>query len=244
MAPNNGAAYVGKSAFAHKGGMHVAAIRRNVDSYQHIDPALVGNEMRVLVSDLSGRGNMLSKAEEYGLDLSSRRRADRARHGSRNWKTAALSSKGRKRRSRCSCAASSPVTRRRSNWSILWWWSSTARGAACSPKRRSKCVVDGEELHTVAEGNGPVERAGPRAAQGAAARLPAAGRFPAGRLQGAYPGRRERHRGPDARPDRHPERHAALEHGRREYQHHRGELARAGRQRRIRLAQVMTLPVG
>ncbi len=71
MAPNNGAAYVGKSAFAHKGGMHVAAIRRNIDSYQHIDPALVGNETRVLVSDLSGRGNMLSKAEEFGLDLSS-----------------------------------------------------------------------------------------------------------------------------------------------------------------------------
>ncbi len=70
MAPNNGAAYVGKSAFAHKGGMHVAGIRRNINSYQHIDPALVGNEMRVLVSDLSGRGNMLSKAEEYGLDLS------------------------------------------------------------------------------------------------------------------------------------------------------------------------------
>ncbi|MBI5959477.1 MAG: citramalate synthase [Chloroflexi bacterium] len=70
MAPNNGAAYVGKSAFAHKGGMHVAAIRRNIDSYQHIDPGLVGNEMRVLISDLSGRGNMLSKAEEYGLGLS------------------------------------------------------------------------------------------------------------------------------------------------------------------------------
>jgi 2-isopropylmalate synthase len=69
MAPNHQAPYVGKSAFAHKGGMHVAAIRRNIDSYQHIDPALVGNKTRVLVSDLSGRGNMLSKAEEYGLKL-------------------------------------------------------------------------------------------------------------------------------------------------------------------------------
>ena len=49
-----------------RGGMHVAAIRRNIDSYQHIDPALVGNEMRILVSDLSGRGNMLSKAENTG----------------------------------------------------------------------------------------------------------------------------------------------------------------------------------
>jgi 2-isopropylmalate synthase len=70
LAPDNHLAYVGKSAFAHKGGIHVAAIRRNVDSYQHIDPALVGNEMRVLVSDLSGRGNLLSKAEELGLDVS------------------------------------------------------------------------------------------------------------------------------------------------------------------------------
>jgi 2-isopropylmalate synthase len=70
LAPDNHLAYVGKSAFAHKGGIHVAAIRRNVDSYQHIDPALVGNEMRVLVSDLSGQGNLLSKAEEFGLDVS------------------------------------------------------------------------------------------------------------------------------------------------------------------------------
>jgi 2-isopropylmalate synthase len=62
-------AYVGKSAFAHKGGIHVAAIRRCVDSYQHIDPTLVGNKMRIVVSELSGRGNLLSKAEEYGLDV-------------------------------------------------------------------------------------------------------------------------------------------------------------------------------
>lgn len=70
LAPNTHLPYVGKSAFAHKGGIHVAAIRRNVDSYQHIDPTLVGNEMRILVSDLSGRGNLLSKAEELGLDIS------------------------------------------------------------------------------------------------------------------------------------------------------------------------------
>jgi 2-isopropylmalate synthase len=67
LAPDDHLAFVGKSAFAHKGGVHVAAIRRNVDSYQHIDPELVGNEMRVLVSDLSGRGNVLSKAEEFGM---------------------------------------------------------------------------------------------------------------------------------------------------------------------------------
>ncbi len=71
LAPDNHLAYVGKSAFAHKGGIHVAAVRRNVDSYQHIDPVTVGNEMRILVSDLSGRGNLMSKAEEFGLDVSS-----------------------------------------------------------------------------------------------------------------------------------------------------------------------------
>ena len=70
LAPDAHLAYVGKSAFAHKGGIHVAAMRRNVDSYQHIDPTLVGNEMRVLVSDLSGRGNLLSKAEELGMNVS------------------------------------------------------------------------------------------------------------------------------------------------------------------------------
>jgi 2-isopropylmalate synthase len=69
LAPDHHLAYVGKSAFAHKGGIHVAAIRRNVDSYQHINPELVGNEMRILVSDLSGQGNVLSKAEELVLDV-------------------------------------------------------------------------------------------------------------------------------------------------------------------------------
>lgn len=70
LAPDDHLAYVGKSAFAHKGGIHVAAMRRNINSYQHIDPTQVGNTMRILVSDLSGQGNMLSKAEEFGLDVS------------------------------------------------------------------------------------------------------------------------------------------------------------------------------
>ena len=61
------APYVGASAFAHKGGIHVAARRRNPLSYQHIDPKIVGNQPRVLVSELSGRGNLLSKADEMGI---------------------------------------------------------------------------------------------------------------------------------------------------------------------------------
>jgi 2-isopropylmalate synthase len=69
LAPDEHLAYVGRSAFAHKGGIHVAAMRRTEQSYQHVDPAVVGNQMRVVVSELSGRGNLLSKAEEYGLDV-------------------------------------------------------------------------------------------------------------------------------------------------------------------------------
>jgi 2-isopropylmalate synthase len=70
LPPDNHLAYVGRSAFAHKGGIHVAAMRRTEQAYQHIDPTLIGNEMRVLISDLSGRGNVLSKAEEFGMDVS------------------------------------------------------------------------------------------------------------------------------------------------------------------------------
>jgi 2-isopropylmalate synthase len=63
--------FVGASAFAHKGGIHVAAMLKNVDSYQHIDPRLVGNEQRSVVSELSGRGNIVDKIKQFGLDAES-----------------------------------------------------------------------------------------------------------------------------------------------------------------------------
>jgi 2-isopropylmalate synthase len=61
--------YTGHSAFAHKGGIHVAAILKAADTYQHLDPALVGNEMRSVISELSGRGNILLQAQGLGIDL-------------------------------------------------------------------------------------------------------------------------------------------------------------------------------
>ncbi|MGH7278826.1 MAG: citramalate synthase, partial [Candidatus Rokuibacteriota bacterium] len=61
--------YVGDSAFAHKGGMHVSAVQKHPDTYEHIDPEAVGNHRRVLVSELAGRSNILWKAREYGIDL-------------------------------------------------------------------------------------------------------------------------------------------------------------------------------
>jgi 2-isopropylmalate synthase len=62
--------FVGRSAFAHKGGVHISAVERNPLTYEHIDPSLVGNRRRVLVSDLSGRATIKLKAHDYGLPIS------------------------------------------------------------------------------------------------------------------------------------------------------------------------------
>jgi 2-isopropylmalate synthase len=62
--------YVGASAFAHKAGLHASALKVDPDLYQHMDPALVGNGMRTLVSDMAGRASIELKAQEAGLDLS------------------------------------------------------------------------------------------------------------------------------------------------------------------------------
>lgn len=75
LAPDNRQAYVGRSAFLHKGGIHVAAQRRNGASYQHVDPARLGNVTRIAISELSGRGNLLSRAEELGLNADAARMA-------------------------------------------------------------------------------------------------------------------------------------------------------------------------
>lgn len=68
LAPNIRHPYTGQAAFAHKGGIHVAAVLKLEESYQHIDPTSVGNEKRVLVSELSGRGNIAYKAKQFGLN--------------------------------------------------------------------------------------------------------------------------------------------------------------------------------
>ncbi|MHB1545557.1 MAG: citramalate synthase [bacterium] len=61
--------YVGESAFAHKAGLHANAVLKNPSSYEHIDPSLVGNNRRFLISDLSGKSNIEAKAKEIGLDI-------------------------------------------------------------------------------------------------------------------------------------------------------------------------------
>lgn len=78
LTPDPHAPYVGHAAFAHKAGLHVSALARRTDLYQHIEPELVGNSLRLLVSELAGRSTVVLKGRELGLDLESdRSMADR-----------------------------------------------------------------------------------------------------------------------------------------------------------------------
>ena len=69
VVPVHSRPFVGRSAFAHKGGVHVSAVMKVPEAYEHMDPQRVGNERRVLVSDLSGRSNVAYKARELGVEL-------------------------------------------------------------------------------------------------------------------------------------------------------------------------------
>ena len=70
LPPNTHQAYVGVSAFAHKAGLHASALKVNADLYNHMDPAVVGNDMRVLVTEMAGRASVELKGRELGIDLS------------------------------------------------------------------------------------------------------------------------------------------------------------------------------
>jgi 2-isopropylmalate synthase len=155
LAPDSHLAYVGKSAFAHKGGIHVAAIRRNVDSYQHIDPELVGNKMRVLVSDLSGRGNVLSKAEEFGLDVSS----DEARtvlDDIKRLENQGYSFEG------AEASIAIRLLRAQTDYKPIFQLIDFTtivedrRGRGPLAEAMVKIDINGDVIHTAAEGNGPV----------------------------------------------------------------------------------------
>jgi 2-isopropylmalate synthase len=69
LSHNRYQSYVGESAFAHKGGIHVSAVQRNPMTYEHIAPEKVGNARRILISDQAGRANVLMKAQKYGLNI-------------------------------------------------------------------------------------------------------------------------------------------------------------------------------
>jgi 2-isopropylmalate synthase len=155
LSPDNHLAYVGRSAFAHKGGIHVAAMRRTVLSYQHVDPELVGNEMRVLISDLSGRGNVLSKAEEFGMDVT----GEAARHVLEEIKR--LESLGYAFEG---AEGSVAMMLKRAQpdyappFTLIDYMTVVEhrQGRGLLAEATVKLSVNGQVLHTVSEGNGPV----------------------------------------------------------------------------------------
>ncbi len=155
LAPDEHLAYVGKSAFAHKGGIHVAAMRRNASSYQHIEPTLIGNEMRVVVSELSGRGNLLSKAEELGLDVEGAGVAD-VLNEIKNLEARGFSFEAAE-------ASVAMMMKRQSAdyqapFQLIDFLVNVEHraGRGIFAEAMVKVRVNGEVLHTAAEGNGPV----------------------------------------------------------------------------------------
>jgi len=155
LAPDDHLAYVGKSAFAHKGGIHVAAIRRNVDSYQHITPELVGNEMRILVSDLSGQGNMLSKAEEFGLDVS-REEAVKVLEEIKQLEAQGYVFEGAEASVAVRLHRASPDYTPLFTLLDFTVLVEDRQGRGQLSEAMVKIDIDGDIVHTAAEGNGPV----------------------------------------------------------------------------------------
>ncbi len=155
LAPNEHMAYVGDSAFAHKAGVHVAAMQRHPDAYQHIDPTVVGNEMRVVVSELSGRANVVSKASELGLQ-----NVDAAT-GAKIVEL--IKAKEHEGFSFEAAEASVALLVRRLSpgyqplFTLLDYRGMVSRhGERSMAEATIKLSIGGHEVHTAAEGNGPV----------------------------------------------------------------------------------------
>jgi 2-isopropylmalate synthase len=148
--------FVGHGAFAHKGGQHVAAVLKHKDSYQHIDPTVVGNEPRVLVSELSGRGNVLAKAREFGLEL------DRDDPQTR-WLVQHLKELEHRGYSYEAADASFEMLVRRlqpgykAPWTVADFTAQVRKsGSSVNAEATVQVEVGGTVYHTAASGNGPV----------------------------------------------------------------------------------------
>lgn len=150
--------YVGKSAFAHKGGVHVNALLKWRKSYQHIDPKLVGNRSRVLISELSGKSNITYKMRELGLGLpdgspQAQRALDRVKELEREgfqFEGADGSVELLVRRASSDYCA--PFTLR--GFHVLV---KEGNGGGMVSEATVKVEVNGQVTHTAAEGNGPVD---------------------------------------------------------------------------------------
>jgi 2-isopropylmalate synthase len=157
MAPNEYQPFVGKNAFAHKGGIHVSAVMAHPPTYEHIPPETVGNERRVVVSDLSGRANVLYKAEEMGLDFRKDRpevreivgRLKELEHAGFQFEGAEASFELLVRRT---------MGQHRPAFTLKGLRVMVEKGphGEAAAEASIRLAVDGQEEHTAAEGNGPV----------------------------------------------------------------------------------------
>jgi 2-isopropylmalate synthase len=154
--PDSHQPFVGQSAFAHKGGMHVNAVVKYVMSYQHIDPALVGNETRVLVSELAGKDNISVKRREFGLEGLSREQEREVLQRIKDLENAGFAFE--------SAEASIDLMLRRvrpdytAPFELVDYTATVEhrRGRGMFSEATVKVKVGDRVLHEVAEGNGPV----------------------------------------------------------------------------------------
>jgi 2-isopropylmalate synthase len=148
--------FVGRSAFAHKGGVHGAAVAKVERSYQHVDPVLVGNESRVVVSELGGRANTRIRAEQLGVNLDGVIDARELSIIIKELENQGLAFEGAE-------ASFELLIRRRTAgylapFEILDYTTLSEQrlGQDFLSEATVKVRVDGEVLHTAADGNGPV----------------------------------------------------------------------------------------
>lgn len=147
--------YVGSSAFAHKGGIHVAAMRKNERSYQHIDPSLVGNDRRTVISELGGRGNVLDKAAEFGVNLNSDEARDILQQ-IKELENEGFAFEAGEASMSLLLRRMKPGYKRPFEMLDFTTWISVRQNVPMVSDASVKIKIDGEVIHTASAGNGPV----------------------------------------------------------------------------------------
>jgi 2-isopropylmalate synthase len=155
VAPNANQPYVGTNAFAHKGGMHVAGMLEDARTFEHIDPSLVGNSREVLISELSGKGTVISRAAEAGIEVdpeSAARVVDRVKELEHHGYYFEAADASFDLLIRKEAGSYQPLF-------LLESWRTIVEkreDGAVQTEATIKIVVDGERYVRTAEGNGPV----------------------------------------------------------------------------------------
>jgi 2-isopropylmalate synthase len=159
--PDRSAPYVGESAFAHKGGLHVSAVGKDPRTYEHVEPGLVGNQRHIVVSDQAGRSNILARFREIGITVDPKdpkvtllvEQVKEREFDGYSYDDAGASFELLARRA----LGKVPEYFRCNNFRVLDERRWNAKGELVIMSEATvKLTVDGEEYMTVAEGNGPV----------------------------------------------------------------------------------------